>query len=154
MAQQEMILGYEQMAGANWSLGARFVAREFADVIETSAATGDVLPRGIDIHAGGVSWQPGQRYLRLGRRRWRRRLENYQWTARRWLPRGPAQVLRDRADRQKRFANNWTADSCTLVAVLWQLRGYVDSTIASPTAASPSSSTTRAGRQLVRPAAE
>jgi outer membrane receptor protein involved in Fe transport len=34
MAQWEGILGYEMMLGSNWSVGARFVAREFDKVIE------------------------------------------------------------------------------------------------------------------------
>jgi len=33
-SQWEMILGYEQMVGSNWSVGARFVNREFGKVIE------------------------------------------------------------------------------------------------------------------------
>jgi outer membrane receptor protein involved in Fe transport len=33
-SQWEMILGYEQMVGANWSVGARFINREFGKVIE------------------------------------------------------------------------------------------------------------------------
>jgi outer membrane receptor protein involved in Fe transport len=34
MSQDEIILGYEQMLGTNWSAGARFVGREFNEVIE------------------------------------------------------------------------------------------------------------------------
>ena len=33
-SQWEMILGYEQMVGSNWSVGARFINREFGKVIE------------------------------------------------------------------------------------------------------------------------
>jgi hypothetical protein len=33
-SQWEMILGYEQMVGTNWSVGARFINREFGKVIE------------------------------------------------------------------------------------------------------------------------
>jgi hypothetical protein len=33
-SQWEMILGYEQMLGSNWSVGARFIDREFGKVIE------------------------------------------------------------------------------------------------------------------------
>jgi outer membrane receptor protein involved in Fe transport len=34
MYQEELILGYERMVSDNWSLGARFVARQFGEVIE------------------------------------------------------------------------------------------------------------------------
>ena len=37
MSQWELILGYEQMVGNAWSLGARFVARQFNQVIDDYA---------------------------------------------------------------------------------------------------------------------
>ncbi len=37
MSQWELIVGYEQMVGSSWSLGARFVARQFNEIIDDFA---------------------------------------------------------------------------------------------------------------------
>jgi hypothetical protein len=58
MSQWELVLGYERMMGANWSMGARFVAREFNEVIEDYTIDQAIFERyGID--TGGTEYRLG-----------------------------------------------------------------------------------------------
>jgi outer membrane receptor protein involved in Fe transport len=136
MAQQEMILGYEQMAGANWSLGARFVAREFQSVIEDVGADWALYYlEGISTGWWGLLANPGS-----GVSAWFDGLpmdepdgilEHYSWTAEEMgYPEAERKYYAVELTAKKRFANNWTADFMyTWSQSYGNYEGYVDSTI-------------------------
>lgn len=134
MAQQELILGYEQMAGADWSLGARFVAREFQSVIEDIGADWALYSIN-NIDLGGAWWgllaNPGS-----GASAWYDTdgdgtLENYSWTAEELgYPEAERKYYAVELTAKKRFSNNWTADFMyTWSQSYGNYEGYVDSTI-------------------------
>lgn len=62
MAQDEFIIGYEQMMGDDWSVGVRGVMREFSTVIEDIGGDWAMYDiEGIDIHAWwGILANPGE----------------------------------------------------------------------------------------------
>ncbi len=133
MAQQEIIVGYEQMAGANWSLGARFVAREFTNVIEDIG--GDWAMYFLeDIDIGrwwGLLANPGSDISAWVDGDGDGDLENYQWTAEEMgYPEAQRNYYAVELTAKKRFADNWTADLMyTWSQSYGNYEGYVDSTI-------------------------
>jgi hypothetical protein len=134
MAQQELIVGYEQMAGDSWSLGARFVAREFQNVIEDIGADWALYSVN-NIDLGGAWWgllaNPGS-----GASGWYDTdgdgtLENYSWTAEELdYPEAQRKYYAVELTAKKRFSNNWSADLMyTWSQSYGNYEGYVDSTI-------------------------
>ena len=133
MAQQELILGYEQTAGTNWSLGARFVAREFADVIEDIGGDWAMYYlEGIDIQRWwGLLANPGSDISAWVDGDGDGDLEHYSWTAEELgYPEAQRKYYAVELTAKKRFANNWTADFMyTWSQSYGNYEGYVDSTI-------------------------
>jgi len=133
MAQQEIIVGYEQMAGSDWSLGARFVAREFTNVIEDIGGDWAMYYlEGIDIGRWwGLLANPGSDISAWVDGDGDGDLENYQWTAEEMgYPEAQRKYYAVELTAKKRFANNWTADFMyTWSQSYGNYEGYVDSTI-------------------------
>ncbi len=132
MAQQELILGYEQMAGADWSLGARFVARDFQSVIEDIGADWALYYiNGVSTSWWGILANPGSGVSGWFDGDGNGELEHYSWTAEQMgYPEAERKYYAVELTAKKRFANNWTADFMyTWSQSYGNYEGYVDSTI-------------------------
>ena len=132
MAQQELILGYEQMAGSNWSVGARFVARDFQSVIEDIGADWTLYNvEGISTGWWGVLANPGSGFSAWYDSDGDGTLEHYSFTAEEMgYPEAERKYYAVELTAKRRFANNWTADFMyTWSQSYGNYEGYVDSTI-------------------------
>jgi outer membrane receptor protein involved in Fe transport len=133
MAQWEYIVGYEQMVGDTWSLGARFVHRDFDTVIEDIGADYALYNvYGIDLGAWwGPLANPGSDLTVSYDADGDGVLEDYYFTADQLeYPEPVRRYYALELTARRRFSDNWMLDaSYTWSRSYGNYEGYVDSTI-------------------------
>jgi outer membrane receptor protein involved in Fe transport len=133
MSQQEIIIGYEQMLGDDWSLGARGIMKNYASVIEDIGgdwAMYDIL--GIDIHSWwGILANPGDDVTAWYDVDGDGEVERYSFSKEDLgYPEAERNYYAVELTAKKRFSNNFMLDfSYTWSHSYGNFEGFVDSTI-------------------------